>query len=177
MAEQSKPHTLWDNIFSLGGDEKTRSKLDIMASIPIFDGLTRRELARVSKLIHDRTYEEGEFIFELGQPGAAYFIIKSGEIAIVVPGKSGDPLTLATLGAGASVGELALLDASPRSASARATQPTEAMAFFRADLDKLLETDPLIGSKIYKTLASIIGARLRATNERLEEAELKLKKK
>ena len=64
-------------------------------------------------------------------------------------------------------GELALLDDSPRSASAIASKTTETFAFFRTDLDRLLTAFPQIGLKVYRSLAMIIGSRLRDTNEQL----------
>ena len=65
------------------------------------------------------------------------------------------------------LGELALLDDTPRSASARAAEKTEALAFFREDLNELVETQPAIAVKIMKDLAVIIGQRLKAANEQL----------
>ncbi|OIO04327.1 MAG: hypothetical protein AUJ52_15585 [Elusimicrobia bacterium CG1_02_63_36] len=143
--------------------------MSVLKKIPLFAGLSRRELGRVSDIIHEREYERGEAVFLMDQPGAAFFIVMEGELDIIVPQDGADPLKLATIGEGLSVGELALLDASPRSASAVASKKTRALAFFREDLHKLLESEPFIGSKIYRTLSTIIGARLRATNAQLQK--------
>jgi CRP-like cAMP-binding protein len=156
-----------------GGKRTERDPiLRVLRGVPIFEDLSRRELQRLRAILHTRSYKKGELMFEFGQPGAAMFVIQTGEVAITLPDEDSDEeLTLATLQAGSFLGELALLDDSPRSASARCAKPTEALAFFRSDLNKLLETAPEIGSKIYRELAVFIGQRLKAMNEQLSEKD------
>lgn len=159
--------TFWGYIFKDKQEDKDLKVPDILKQIPVFDHLTKRELKTISTLVHHRTYQPGEYIFLKDQPGAAMFIIKRGVVNIVLPMADEKEIHLATLKAGTFVGELALLDNSPRSASAKVGEPTEALAFFRSDLNKLVTTYPSIGSKIMRKLALIIGQRLKATNEQL----------
>lgn len=159
--------TFWGYIFKDKQQDKDLNVTDILKQIPLFDHLTKRELKTISNLVHHRTYRPGEYIFQKDQPGAAMFIIKRGVVNIVLPEAEGREIHLASLKAGTFVGELALLDNSPRSASAKVGEPTEALAFFRSELNKLLTTYPSIGSKIMRKLALIIGQRLKATNEQL----------
>ena len=160
------------SIFSRSRKEKDPI-LRVLRGVPIFQDLTRRELRALRSILHQRTYERGEAMFEFGQPGAAMFVVQEGEVAITLPDDDhdGEELKLATLRNGQFLGELALLDDSPRSASARVLNATTALAFFRADLNKLLETEPEIGSKIYRELAVFIGQRLKAMNEQLSERD------
>jgi len=95
------------------------------------------------------------------------FIIKSGLVNIVVPGRDGEETVLAALNPEEFLGELALLDDTPRSASAKAVEKTETLAFFREDLNELQATYPVIASQIFKDLAIMIGRRLKAANEQL----------
>ncbi len=162
-----KINTLWGYIFKDDQRNKGLKVTDVLKQVPLFDHLTKRELKTISTLVHSRTYQTGEYIFKKDDPGAAMFIIKRGTLSIVLPLADGKEIHLATLKAGTFVGELALLDNSPRSASAKASEPTEALAFFRSELNKLLTTYPAIGSKIMRKLALIIGQRLKATNEQL----------
>jgi len=144
-------------------------KIKFLKKIPFFEHLKKRQLELVAQIIYARDYREGEFIFEVGQPGAALFIIQSGEISVEIP-VGGQPATqLAVLNKHSFVGELALLDESPRSASARALVPTKVLALFRKDLDQLAETDPDTTTHIFKALAQIVGNRLKATNEFIEK--------
>jgi len=160
-------NAFWGHLFPKDDGPEKHNKLNVLSHIPLFDKLTKKELRRIADIIYDRTYSAGEYIFEKSQPGAAMFIIKTGTVKIVAPDTRGNEVILATLGEDTFFGELALLDDSPRSASARAEIKTEALAFFRSDLIKLLDEEPDIASNIFKALAYIIGQRLKATNEQL----------
>lgn len=162
---------LWGNVFTLLNISKADGKIEILRKIPIFQDLSKRELQTISKILYERVYEACEFMFEMGQPGAAMFIIKEGEIHITRTSKTGEELILATIGNGEFVGELALLDSSPRSASAYVTKQTVALAIFRSDLEKLFDSDPVLGYKVMRRLATIIGMRLKATNDLLINLE------
>lgn len=140
------------------------SRNQFLRTIPFFENLTDKQLTKLSAFLHERRYEENEYLFEINQPGAALFIVMRGEVAVE---SSSDPDTaarLATIKASEFIGELALLDQSPRSASARATKPTTALALFRADLNQLAKQEAEIACEIFRTLAYIVGERLKATN-------------
>lgn len=164
----SKPiNALWDNIFSRFRSGKNIPNIEFLKTCPIFQHLTLRELKKVSVLIYERKYQAGEYLFEKEQPGTAMFIIKSGLVKIVIPGRFDEEADLATIHPEDFLGELALLDDTPRSASAKAVEKTEALAFFREDLNEMMETHPVIASKIMRELAIIIGQRLKVSNEQL----------
>lgn len=162
---------LWGNIFDALKISKQESEIDILKKIPIFQDLKNKDLALVSKILYERKYETGEYMFETGQPGAAMFIIKEGVVQITRNSKSGEELVLANISTGDFVGELALLDSSPRSASAYVIKNTIAMAIFRSDLEKLFDSNPDLGNKVMRRLATVIGLRLKATNDLLINLE------
>ena len=60
-------------------------------------------------------------------------------------------------------GELALLDESPRSATATAGEKTQILGFFRPDFLNLLSTEPKLGAKVLLKLSQILAMRLRTT--------------
>lgn len=138
--------------------------------IPLLKTLTNRELYRIQDIMHERSYEPGEFIFHINQPGAAIFFIQQGEVRIFIPAESLEgekekkDIEIAVLKQGDFFGELALLDSSPRSASVMAKTQTETMAIFRGDFEELLIKDPVISSKINRQLAIMIGHRLKEAN-------------
>ncbi len=170
-------NALWDNIFSLNRDDDQDSLLAILQQVPIFADLSLRELKRLKAIIHLRHYAHGERIFQIGHPGAAMFIIQSGRVNISIPSSAQqEDLVLASLYPGAFMGELALLDDSPRSATAIAMEDTVMLALFRSDLDKFLDKEVVIGSKILKALAKVIGQRLRMTNSQLSDQKEQTRK-
>lgn len=158
---------MWSNIFSRFKIGKKISNVETLRLCPVFQNLTGRELRKVSVLVYERRYQTGEYLFEKEQPGTAMFIVKTGLVKVVIPGRSDEEVELATIRPEDFLGELALLDETPRSASAKAVEKTEALAFFREDLTAMLETNPVIASKIFRNLAILIGQRLKVSNEQL----------
>ncbi len=159
---------LWGQLRGQNRNEWEHNKVKFLKRIPFFENLSRRQMQEVAKIVYEREYEENEFIFEIGQPGAALFIVQQGEVSVEIPNPDDESTQLAVVSKLSFVGELALLDESPRSASARALTKTKVLALFRKDLDRLSETNPDITSSIYRALATIIGNRLKATNELIE---------
>ena len=167
--DKNRLNAFWDNIFHKDQDPAQQDLLTVLSQVPLFSELTRRELKRVARIAHQRDYAHGERLFQMGHPGAAMFVIKSGKVDIVIPQEGSSDLLLASLGPGTFMGELALLDDSPRSASAVAAEDAQAIAFFRSDFNKLIEKEAAIGSKVLKELAQIIGQRLKVTNQQLSD--------
>jgi CRP/FNR family transcriptional regulator, cyclic AMP receptor protein len=160
-------NAFWGNIFSRFRLHEKITNIEVLKLCPLFQSLSNGELKKVAGLVHERMYQAGEYLFEKDQPGAAMFIIKNGLIKIIVPGTDKKETELAILKPEDFVGELALLDDTPRSASAKAVEKTEALTFFREDLNEMLETYPVIASKILRALSIIIGQRLKISNEQL----------
>ena len=157
--------SIWKNIFHKQNDEEL---INILANIPIFEGLNPKEIKKIKHKLHLRTYGHDEVIFEEQQPGSGMYIIQKGTVDILLTRGFKEPKSLAKYGIGDFFGELALLDESPRSASAIAREPnTILMGFFRADLVSMLDTDPVISGKIFFNLAKILGKRLRESNTML----------
>lgn len=165
---------LWGRIRRTDRDAKDYDKVRLLKRIPFFENLKRPALEEVAKIMFERDYQEAEFIFEQGQPGAALFIVQSGSVSVEITHTNGDVDKITQLGRHAFLGELALLDESPRSASAVAHVPTKVLSLFRSDLDKLQKEHPEIASEIYRSLAVIVGSRLKSTNELLEKRHLKV---
>lgn len=166
---RNKSHPLWAAIFRSGGRDETAELLEFLGGSPLFAGLSVREQRSLSGILHQRTYLEGEPVFLKGQPGAAMYMIKTGQVNVVDYGKDSRETVLATLSAGDFFGELALLDDSPRSASALAVEAACIYAISRTDLDHLLVNSPQIGLRVYRALALIIGTRLKNANVQLSE--------
>jgi CRP-like cAMP-binding protein len=170
--KKNQKDVMWSNIFSKLGLSITHSKFEILKKIPTFSDLSLKELKVVGDICYERTYQAGEYMFQINQPGAAMFIIEEGAVEIIRSDEKGEDITLAELGSGEFLGELALLDNAPRSASALVVKPTKALAIFREDLENLLNTRPQLGGKIMKKLAVIVGIRLRATNDLLMKEKI-----
>ena len=145
--------------------------LEFLRSLPFFQDLSLWQLRRISDVVFERTYEVGEAVFTQGQPGAALFIVIEGAVEIELL-EEGKTHILARLEKGHFFGELALLDDTPRSASAKALKPVKALALYRTDLNKLVQSDPHAASLIFRSLATLVSDRLKKTNELIKNTEI-----
>ena len=155
---------LWEPLERWKRTSPDVDRIQFLKTVPFFDQLSNRQLKSVSDIMFERTYDVDESIFEEGQPGAALFLILDGKVAVEVVHES-STTRLAVLERGAFFGEMALLDETPRSATARALERTRTLALYRNDLNGLVQRDAKIACQIYRSLAGMIGERLRLTNE------------
>jgi CRP/FNR family cyclic AMP-dependent transcriptional regulator len=155
---------LWETLERWKRSSPDLDRIQFLKTVPFFDQLSNRQLKGVSDIIFERTYDVDELIFEEGQPGAALFLILDGKVAVEVVRET-STTRLAVLQKGAFFGEMALLDETPRSATARALERTRTLALYRNDLNGLVQRDPKTACQIYRSLAGMIAERLRLTNE------------
>src|SRR5919202_1321118 len=113
-------------------DSEQLVRLELLATVPLFAGLSQRQLGKLLVKLFEKEYQAGETIFKQGERGKALFIVLSGRILIVRAGH-GQEEQLASLTAGAYFGELALIDDQPRSATARAAEASVLLILYKSD--------------------------------------------
>ncbi len=141
--------------FFLRGRPLSQRLVRIQA-IPIFSTLDVRGLRIVEGLMHERSYAPGEVIFDAGEEGQAIYVVFDGRILICHQGQ-GEAGGITEVGAGAFLGELALLEGTPRAAQAVAADACTLGVLFREDFHTLLETDARIAARISFQLARHLG--------------------
>ncbi len=135
-------------------DERT----EILGHVPLFEGLSEKELSAVAAAVKERRYDTGDVIVSEGEGGVGYFVIAEGTARVEAHGQR-----VGTLGPGASFGEVALLDeGGRRTASVIAESPMRLFALTSWQFTPLLEQHPQIAIKVAKLLAR----RLRESEER-----------
>lgn len=177
---------LWTNIFKKEREQIDVDMLNILKRIPIFSTLSKKELKKISLIIYERTYEASEYLFKEDNPGSAMFIIKSGNISVERSANSAErraelgkknedkeKYCYATLTSGDFLGELALLEDTQRSANARCVTKSIALIIFKHDLFDLISREPTLGTKVLTELATMIGKRLKETNDELLSYKIK----
>ena len=115
---------------------------------------------RGDNIIERKTYAEGASIFREGDPGSTAYIIQSGVVGIhrTVDDKE---KVLATVSKGAIFGEMALIDKGPRTARARALEPTTVIVVSEPMFnEKMKKADPFI-----RCLLGILAETVRKQND------------
>ncbi len=166
---------IWSNLFKRREDPED-SVYETINRVPIFQDLSLRELRKLQAILYRRRYNSGEVIVREGEMGAGMFVILSGRVRVSHQTEDGGEQLLADLQPGDFFGEQALLDQTPRTATAVATDNCELVGFFRPDLLNLIEKNPRRGLHIVMRLSQIISVRLRHTNRLLKEARLRVRK-
>lgn len=130
---------------------------DELARVPLFARLTKRGLQRIGAACRQQLYPPAAPLVWQGTTGAAFFIITNGKVRVVQQQQDGDIRELSVLGPGDTLGEMALLDDLPRSATALALEPTSALVLPVWDFRAILREDP----EIMYGLLAVLSQRLR----------------
>lgn len=138
---------------------------DELARVPLFADMTAQELQRIAATVRKQSYPAGVPLVWQGTPGAGFFILTDGKVRVVQQREDGDIRELAVLGAGDTLGEMALLDEQPRSGTALTLEPTSALVLPVWDFRAVLHENPSI---ILKLLAEL-SVRLRNAEQQIGE--------
>jgi CRP-like cAMP-binding protein len=119
-----------------------------LARVTMFSALSKRQLKRLQKAAGEYQYEAGQELVKEGAPGETLFAILEGSVKVVRGGR-----TLRRMGPGDYLGEVALFDQRPRTASVIADTEVRCVALHREDLRKLLADEPKAAWKLLESLA------------------------
>lgn len=101
----------------------------VLPPIPLLSELARDDFAAVLQTVTLVRRREGDLVLRQGEPGASFFMVARGDLAVVREAANGRREELATLHEGALFGEMALLSRSPRSANVHAQSPSDLLEF------------------------------------------------
>lgn len=158
-----------DLLTAEGGDPSVRAEIPLR-SLNLFARLTPAELAVLEPKLTRRSFARGEFVFREGDPGDDLFVIAMGTASVYrVDGDKS--LRLVTFSEGTVFGEMALLDAKPRSASVQADGAVICHVMSRAVFDEMVANHPSIALKLLTSLSQELGRRVRFANEIIEHLQ------
>ncbi len=130
--------------------------------VKAFQGLTPAEIAELLGSAEKCVFQVGTPIVREGTAGKHMYVILNGDARVIKNGASGE-VELARLGSTDSFGEMALADNEARSASVIA----ESECVLVRLSDQVMHNRPEIGLKVYRNIARVLSARLRAADELL----------
>ena len=125
--------------------------LEHLRTVPMFAGCSKRELQAIQRAGDQITMTAGTLIVDQGQMGREAFILLDGEVTVRRGGRK-----VVTLGPGAVVGELSLLDHGPRTASVICVTDCTLFVLDQRHFQKVIEQHPQIAMKLLGTLAGRI---------------------
>ncbi|MDF1781750.1 MAG: cyclic nucleotide-binding domain-containing protein [Alcanivoracaceae bacterium] len=158
----SQPH-LWLNPFKR--ETLDTQVLKAWRATPLLQGIRAGVCEKLVERTHVRQYQPGEYVFREGDSAVAAALIVQGNVVI-----RSDDNDIARLGAGEFFGEAALLEDTPRSASAVAEGVTLVSLLVRYQLEEFVQHRPQAGLNIMTNLAHLLLARLhRGNNDHTEE--------
>ena len=139
---------------------------DTLASVELFSSLDKKELQTLAKSSQERTYSAGTKLFSQGDNGSGLYIIKKGKVSITqANGADGAEREINTAEAGEALGEMALLDDQPRSATVTAVEDVIALLLPVWEFRGVVKEHPDIALK----LLAVLSRRLRKAQGRAED--------
>jgi CRP/FNR family cyclic AMP-dependent transcriptional regulator len=143
---------------------------DTLARVDLFSGLRKQELKEVATCFREGKHSPGSVLISQGEKGIGLFILTKGTVRITrANSPDGAEEVLGTAGAGDVIGEMALLDDLPRSATVTAVDEVTVLVLpfwdFRIIMRTILRRDPDVGLD----LLAVLSRRLRKAEQRANE--------
>ena len=126
---------------------------DLLRLVPLFNGLTERSFEAIANLASETDYAVGDHLVRQGEPGDSFIIIVTGRATVDRDGK-----TLRELGPGDFLGEISLIDASPRTATVTALDPIHAFVIQGEGFLELIDRIPVFRLEVLNCLTQRIRA-------------------
>jgi CRP/FNR family transcriptional regulator, cyclic AMP receptor protein len=144
-----------------------RSLEQLLADVPLFEGLDPAELALLAGCAGNTRFAAGEQLFRRGDPADTFYVIRHGSVALETFVPSGGPIMIETLEAGEVLGWSWLFPPYRQHLDARALTLVRAIGFDGACLRGKCESDSRLGFDLMSRFAQVLIERLQWTRVRL----------
>ncbi len=128
-----------------------RAYIEHLRNVPLFQGCSGKDLEKIAKAGDEVHMPAGSLIVDQGQTGREAFVVLDGTVLVKRNGKK-----VTTLGKGAMVGELSLLDHGPRTATVVCQTDCDLLLLDQRHLMGVLDEVPTLAHKLLATLAGRI---------------------
>ena len=118
-------------------------KVAILRGVPLFADLDERSLQAVAILAHEAEFQAGDVLMVEGEAGEEFYVIVDGTVRI----EQGDR-TIRSLTAGGFLGEIALVDRRPRTATATCVTDVRLLEIRAHEFERLLQTLPAVHARV-----------------------------
>jgi serine/threonine protein phosphatase PrpC len=139
-----------------------RARIEAIGQTPLLASLSYKERVAMLAIATSHRVEAGEVVMREGEVGSDMFVVVRGRLAVSKAGAH-----IADLGPGGLVGEMAMVDAAPRSATVVAVETTDLISFSHAAMTTLMRAEPALGNKLLWSIIASMSGKLRSSSESL----------
>ncbi len=147
-------------------EEETR---EFLIHLPVFSSFSLNELSTLAKHMSFVHLQRGEYLFMEGDQGSFMGFVVNGVLEVQKSTTTGERVILARLTKGSSIGEMAIIDQSVRSATVVAKQAATLVTLTEKGFDFLAEKQPALGVQVIKKIARLLSLNMRRTSSKLAD--------
>lgn len=140
---------------------------DMLGHSKFFQDFTRDDIAKLSQFMMVYRAEPDDTIIREGATDDFMLFIMDGEINIMKTDAQGERRSMTSVGPGATLGEMSMIDGEPRFATCVADDTTTFSVFKRDSMVRIIMEEPALGAKILVKLVALLSQRLRDTSSNL----------
>ena len=144
---------------------------EFLQDVRLFKGFSDRDRAAVARALREKSLRKGQILCREGDDGDEMFFVRRG--ALVVSKAVTGPVeqVIARMGPGDFVGEMALFDRAPRSATVQAESGSDVslLVLDRGSLEALIEANPRAAASFFRALVQVFIERMRASSDLIAE--------
>ena len=118
-------------------------KVEVLRTVPLFADLDERSLQAVAILAQEVAFKAGDAFMLEGEPGAEFFVIVEGTVRIERGGRA-----IRSMTAGGFLGEIALYDQRPRTATATCVTDVSLLRLRAYEFERLMKTLPAVDRRV-----------------------------
>ncbi len=147
-------------------EEKTR---DLILALPLFDAFKTDEIEILARHMTFAEILRGEHLFIEGDQGDFMCFVVRGLLDVLKTATTGDFCVITRLGKGNTIGEMSIIDQSPRSATVIARHPSIVIILTKQEFDILNEYYPALSVTLLKKIMRLLSLNMRLTTSQLAE--------
>ena len=144
--------------------------MEMMGAIPLFDKIASTQIKIIADHMEIIQLHEKGLLFSEGHNSDYMCFVVSGTLDVMKQSDSGKRVKVSTLSRGRTIGEMALLDPFPRSATVIAATESTLLTISRTSFDQILERHPRAGISFLKSIARVLSLHLRRASGQLADA-------
>lgn len=165
---QAPQNALLPTLKLLGEGTALASQIfEMIGHSKFFADFTREDVSQLTGFMQAYGADPGQMIIREGDIDDYMLLIIQGTVDIVKTDSHGKPQRMTTVGPGATLGEMSMIDGEPRFANCIALEPTIFAVLSRDSMVQIILEEPSLGSKILIKLVTLLSQRLRRTSSNL----------